>query len=1023
MIIRTDKKIARNLLFIACSLFFSQSATSQVLAPNLPQNKQLALAEDQYYQKHYKEAVQSAQNYLAQTGLEISYPHKDKANFIITVASLKLEQQDAPEKALEYIASTANPTYKQRTAYALGQYYFRNNMYAEAIPYYEMADISNLSNAEIANEKFELAYCYFSNNELNRAEPLLASIKEISGSYFKEGNYYYGLLAYNQNRYEEALKSFERIANEKDYKDIVPYYIAEIYYFTNNKQKALSEATRLIRSVEKSFYDNELHLLAGQILFEEKRYKDALPFFEHYYDNTDKIRKEDLYEMGYCYYKLGKWQNAIDKFKLLSDTRDSLGQTSMYLLGDCYLNTLDKKSARNAFSICADMPFNQELKEAALLLSARLSYEMGYNGEAVYFLNSLIADFPNSQYSDEAKTLLSDLLIRTRNYKEAFAALEDVQQRDQEFKKVYQKVAYGYAIQKIQSGDIEAADQLLTEALKYSVDETYTTATYFWKGELAYRLNNYTQVVQYTQKFMNADVGRRAVEELSPSATMSNAYLNMGYAATELKEYDKAQKYFNNSYALNTNSADSTVMLNALLREADALFMQKSYDSAIAKYNTVIAQHSLDYDYAQFQKATILGLQDRNREKESILKELTSNSSSVYATDARYELALTYIEEDKYKQAISTLMPLTEAYERRNMAPRAWMKIGFAYQQLNNTDKAIESYKRIIEEYSSSTERVAALDALKSLYIQSGKPELYADLLKKNNLGSVDENTLDSTYYATAEAQYSSEKYEGAIQALNEYLNKFPNGAFVNKANYYKAESYIQLKQYDKALEGYDAVLQNPWSDFSENSAKKAAAIAFQNKDYEQAIKYYNALQNNAMSTENIQLSYSRLTQAHYNLAEYKKTILYTDTLLSLPGIGENAKMEAQLLKARSLQKTEQYAEALSIYKSLTTATKAATSAEARYQIADIYFVQGKIKEAEEAANSTIQNAEGQDYWIVKSYILLSDILVKQKDYFNAKATLQSIVKNTKITELKEIASERLKEATALEKKNSKLSE
>ena len=51
----------------------------------------------------------------------------------------------------------------------------------------------------------------------------------------------------------------------------------------------------------------------------------------------------------------------------------------------------------------------------------------------------------------------------------------------------------------------------------------------------------------------------------------------------------------------------------------------------------------------------------------------------------------------------------------------------------------------------------------------------------------------------------------------------------------------------------------------------------------------------------------------------------------------------------------------------------------------------------------------------------MADVLVKQKDYFNAKATLQSIIKNTKNTELKKEAGQKLTEVKKLEKQVSKL--
>jgi hypothetical protein len=53
----------------------------------------------------------------------------------------------------------------------------------------------------------------------------------------------------------------------------------------------------------------------------------------------------------------------------------------------------------------------------------------------------------------------------------------------------------------------------------------------------------------------------------------------------------------------------------------------------------------------------------------------------------------------------------------------------------------------------------------------------------------------------------------------------------------------------------------------------------------------------------------------------------------------------------------------------------------------------------------------------------MGEVFWKQKDYFNAKATLQSVVENTSIQELKEEAATKLRQVTEEEKKNGKLSD
>jgi len=58
-----------------------------------------------------------------------------------------------------------------------------------------------------------------------------------------------------------------------------------------------------------------------------------------------------------------------------------------------------------------------------------------------------------------------------------------------------------------------------------------------------------------------------------------------------------------------------------------------------------------------------------------------------------------------------------------------------------------------------------------------------------------------------------------------------------------------------------------------------------------------------------------------------------------------------------------------------------------------------------------------------KAYILLGDIYMQQKDYFNAKATYQSVAANSTIPEIKSEAQQKLDIAIAEEKANSKIAQ
>ena len=91
-------------------------------------------------------------------------------------------------------------------------------------------------------------------------------------------------------------------------------------------------------------------------------------------------------------------------------------------------------------------------------------------------------------------------------------------------------------------------------------------------------------------------------------------------------------------------------------------------------------------------------------------------------------------------------------------------------------------------------------------------------------------------------------------------------------------------------------------------------------------------------------------------------------------------------------------------------------AAEARHQLAINAYKTGNGDAAEKAALASIENSGSYEFWITRSYILLGDIFLQQKDFFNAKATLKSVVENCSIPELKLEATEKLKAVEIAEK-------
>jgi tetratricopeptide (TPR) repeat protein len=144
--------------------------------------------------------------------------------------------------------------------------------------------------------------------------------------------------------------------------------------------------------------------------------------------------------------------------------------------------------------------------------------------------------------------------------------------------------------------------------------------------------------------------------------------------------------------------------------------------------------------------------------------------------------------------------------------------------------------------------------------------------------------------------------------------------------------------------------------------------------------------------------------------------------LLGQKGIGSDDKIIAKMIIGKSYLTDGKCDQALPYFKSVVSLSRATYGAEAQYQIAECQFNQDRLKDAEKSAFEVIHKSGSYAYWVTKSYLLLGDIYLKEKDYFNAKATFQSLVENATIDELKTQAEQKLEQVKKEEAEHSKIS-
>ncbi|MBX3241240.1 MAG: tetratricopeptide repeat protein [Chitinophagaceae bacterium] len=969
------------------------------------QNDQFSLAYPVF--RELERALRSADK----TNTALEY---DDVKFYTLACGLLQNEEFAAESAADFIELSYNPSLRERLSFYLAEYYFRRNDMRRALTYYENTSITNLSNRQIADMKFHQGYAYFTIEQFDKARPLLETIAKKTGDpNYADANYYYGSIVYAGGNYKEAQAAFQKIENNPQYKTVVPFYIANLYYVQGEKDKSLTYAQDALKK-SSSHYDVPMKELVGHSLFEKGEYAQALPYLKEYVDKTPKVSRETLYELSYCYYHENRLKEAVEGLKQLSGGEDSLSMHAMYILGDAYLKLGDKANARNAFSFGANNNTNRSQQEVSKFNYAKLSYELGYQDIALTEFRKFLADYPGSTYQKEAAEITAALLANTNNYREALSILDNIQSSSEAVRRLYPKVLYGRAMELINDQDLEGARQLLDKALKDPYNASVLPAVNFWEGEIAYRQNRLDDAIRFYNNYISTESGGNG------EVNLTNARYNLGYCYFRKENYRQALPFFE-QVAKTPVLNSPPVQQDAYARAADCNFMNRDFSKAKAMYGTISSYSWPASDYATFQTAMISGITSSN-EKINILKGFDRKfPNSALIGDANLEIAKTYLADERYREAIPYLNNVIDAPAATNLKPEAQLKLGLSYYNLDNNKEALTQFKKLVTQYPNSTEANEAVDNLRAIYSAEGKTGEYVDFMK--SIGrAVTVNEEDNLTYRSAENKYIDKDFNAALTGFNNYLNKFPDGQHALDAFFLRSEIYNMRKDWKNAAAGYAEVAERGASKYAERAASQAGQIYyFQLEDYEKAELYFSVLKELAAGADFRLEAMRGLLRSQYQQKKWADAVSNAQELLKEKNTSVDDKVLAYMVTARAAQTDGKYTEAIQSYRNVVNINKASFAAEARYEIAYSYFLLNDLKNADKAAFETINKSGSYDYWITKAYILLGEIYLKEKDYFNAKATLQSVVDNSKITELKDEARTKLDNVLAAEKSESKI--
>ena len=874
-------------------------------------------------------------------------------------------------------------------AVALGNHYYYDKKYQNAVAYYKGVPLDHLEEDQVAEISFKKGYALFHQKKFDLASTSFQHAATVKGSYFFPAQYYLGMCHFYNEKYDQAAASFHRASPSAKFKSDIPYYLVQIYFNQKDYQRVIDYGLKQIDASHVS-HKAEIKKFIGKSYYELDQQTLALQYMEDAQAGDAQINSTDNYQLGVLYFNQLDYKQSINHLKEVALQSDEMGEQAAYYLSHAYLKTNQKELAASAFAQVRRQASNPSIKEEATYNAGLLSAELGRDREAV---NTLMNIKASSDYYQSAQEALFNLFSHTKDYKHALSILGQLDTQRPLLKKAEQKLHYQYAKQLISEGGTKEAMKHLEQAISTPVNTQIVANSYYLLSYLLHGSGRFAE----SQSRLSAFVPISTQADLTYQ--IQHHYIK-GYNAFKQSKYGEAKIAFTDflhDVQTHPGVIDNNIHADALVRRGDCHFTVNQYEQSLQDYRQAYGMKSSNQDYIYYQIAMLYGLENDPIQKLVILEDLVDTyKRSPYVDDALLESGKTYLSLGQFDQAARPLQALVRSHANSSLKSDALMSLGLISFNKGSNAEAINYYKQVFEGNYSAQQGQDALLALQEIYVNDLKqPEAYITFVESVTGGAVTDVVRDSLNFQPALRAYKNAEYEEASTLFSKYIKEFVNGLHIAQARYLRGETYTLNKMYHKAYSDYKYIVDQGPGPYYEKALTKASIIAYNElQRFDEALSLFRLFDELSLNEEDRLKTISGAMRSAYRSNQSDATLQYAQRIIKSKSANAQLQREADYYASVVLYQQGSYDEALKPLNRLSELASSDKAAEARYLIAKIYWHKQELNIAEEMSRLAIKKNTTYPYWVAKSILLLSDILIAKENYFSAKAGLEAILEH-----------------------------
>lgn len=444
---------------------------------------------------------------------------------------------------------------------------------------------------------------------------------------------------------------------------------------------------------------------------------------------------------------------------------------------------------------------------------------------------------------------------------------------------------------------------------------------------------------------------------------VDRARVLIGEAIYQSKDYDLAMTFFG---PVSRRDAPSSLRVLALYRLACIDFLKKNYTRCELTLQNLLKEypvHALRTDWLYLVATIPVYQRDWNRtikeegrfaaSGKSVAPAPRSIPPEQLAPEAQFRVIWAYMALGNYGEVVKLTDRFYKRYPKNTLTGYGLLLQGVAYDQLQNRERAIDSYQTLVDLFPQSPAAGKAVYLMTLSLTKARESARVVSALNhmNENLQRSEETRSDewrkNTLFWIAEGYFTIGDFKHASDTYKRFVELAPDNALTPYALQGLSASLAALDDLDKAKVYQQQALARATelglSEIAADAKLQLGKILFNRRDYEGAVTQFDTYV--AESTNTV-----RVAEALYNTGlALEKQQYYTEALARwkrvIDGYRFSSYRPQAYLKTGQIQGgLGKYDQAIAAYQSLAAHYPNTTEAqEAQFQIIMAYYNKGDI--------------------------------------------------------------------------------